>query len=103
MYRITTGADVMSDAAISCPYRGSAAALGAGGEHVQLDRRRSAVFGSVRTLAKSMSFQPTRKENTRTMTMPGIASGKMIRRSAPNRVHPSIIAASSKEIGIWRR
>ena len=102
MYRMTTGAEEISDAAISCPYRGRAPPSVLAAKMFSWTAT-VCVAGSVRTLANSTSFQPTKSEKTNVMIMPGTASGKMILRSAPKRVHPSIIAASSKEMGICRR
>ena len=80
MYRMTTGAEEISDAAISCPYRGRAPPSVLAAKMFSWTAT-VCVAGSVRTLANRMSFQPTKSEKTNVMIMPGIASGKMILRS----------------------
>ncbi|CNK96422.1 Uncharacterised protein [Mycobacterium tuberculosis] len=49
--------------------------------------------------ARVYSFQANRNPNTEVEMIPGSSSGRVTRRKAPKREHPSTIAASSSSMG----
>src|SRR5579875_167546 len=99
---ITTGKELTTAADISSPYTGSPV------DSDVAEKRSRAIAGVwvlwlVKTLAKSTSFQPTRKANTKATTTAGRATGNSTRHSAPRWLHPSTRAASSSSLGTDRR
>src|ERR1700730_17205227 len=71
-------------------------------EPVWLATMTGRVFASVlvKSAAKKYSFQVNTTERRRAAAIPGTASGKMIRKKAPQTDRPSTKAASSSSTGI---
>ena len=61
------------------------------------------LVAAVSTSEKKNSFQENMNAYTAADTSPGVTRGRMTRRRAPRRVHPSMRAASSRSGGSSRR